>query len=68
MFAVGRAQELLLLLETYWTRMKLTAPIYFSTGMVEKANLYYKLFTAWTSQHVQDQAGGSNCASRSPRG
>ena len=27
--------------------------------MVEKANLYFKLFAAWTSQHVQQQATAS---------
>lgn len=54
--AVGRAQELLLLLENYWERMGLLVPIYFSAGMVEKANLYFKLFASWTSQQVQHQA------------
>ena len=33
-FAVGRAQELLLLLDAYWERMGLTVPIYFATAMV----------------------------------
>jgi integrator complex subunit 11 len=54
--AVGRAQELLLLLESYWERMQLKAPIYFSEGMVQRANLYYKLFNSWTSSHVQHTA------------
>ena len=31
-FALGRAQELCVLLETYWRRMGLTVPINFSTG------------------------------------
>ena len=31
-FAVGRAQELCILIETYWERMGLTVPIYFSAG------------------------------------
>lgn len=53
--AIGRAQELLLLLESYWERMALEVPIYFSAGMVEKANLYFKLFASWTSSHVQQQ-------------
>ncbi|RMX43723.1 hypothetical protein pdam_00006394 [Pocillopora damicornis] len=35
-FALGRAQELCILLETYWDRMNLKAPIYFSTGLTEK--------------------------------
>lgn len=35
-FALGRAQELCLLLDSYWERMNLNAPIYFSAGMAEK--------------------------------
>ncbi|KAI3389002.1 hypothetical protein SNEBB_006655 [Seison nebaliae] len=53
-FALGRAQELCILLESYWERMKLTYPIYFSTGLISKANLYYKLFILWTSQKIKE--------------
>lgn len=53
-FALGRAQELCILLETYWERVNLTAPIYFSAGMVEKANYYYQLFIQWTNQKIKD--------------
>jgi integrator complex subunit 11 len=35
-FALGRAQELCILLETYWDRMNLKVPIYFSLGLTEK--------------------------------
>lgn len=35
-FALGRAQELCILLETYWDRMNLKVPIYFSAGLTEK--------------------------------
>ncbi|XP_071116237.1 integrator complex subunit 11-like [Haliotis cracherodii] len=52
-FALGRAQELCILLETYWDRMNLKAPIYFSLGLTEKANHYYKLFITWTSQKIK---------------
>ena len=31
-FALGRAQELCILLEMYWERMNLSVPIYFSMG------------------------------------
>eukprot|EP01062_Namystynia_karyoxenos_P063551 TRINITY_DN56350_c0_g1_i1.p1 TRINITY_DN56350_c0_g1~~TRINITY_DN56350_c0_g1_i1.p1 ORF type:complete len:746 (+),score=229.55 TRINITY_DN56350_c0_g1_i1:67-2238(+) len=55
-FALGRAQELLILLETYWARMGLTVPIYFSPGMVRRANEYYRLFVAWTNEAVQGEA------------
>ena len=32
-FALGRAQELCILLESYWDRMKLDVPIYFTAGL-----------------------------------
>uniref|UniRef100_A0A2K6BKV5 Integrator complex subunit 11 n=1 Tax=Macaca nemestrina TaxID=9545 RepID=A0A2K6BKV5_MACNE len=52
-FALGRAQELCILLETFWERMNLKVPIYFSTGLTEKANHYYKLFIPWTNQKIR---------------
>jgi integrator complex subunit 11 len=52
-FALGRAQELCILLETYWERMQLQYPIYFSLGLTEKANNYYQLFITWTSQKIK---------------
>ncbi|VEL20603.1 unnamed protein product [Protopolystoma xenopodis] len=39
-FALGRAQELCILLESYWERMSLSVPIYVSTGMAEKVFLF----------------------------
>lgn len=53
-FALGRAQELCILLESYWDRMNLKAPIYFSTGLTEKATSYYKLFITWTNQKIKN--------------
>ncbi len=54
MFALGRAQELCILLDTYWERMNLGhIPIYFSAGMTEKANFYYKIFINWTNQKIK---------------
>eukprot|EP00039_Didymoeca_costata_P001686 m.54297 g.54297 ORF g.54297 m.54297 type:complete len:615 (+) comp10915_c0_seq2:178-2022(+) len=52
-FALGRAQELCILLETYWERNNLNVPIYFSAGLTEKANHYYKLFISWTNQKIK---------------
>lgn len=52
-FALGRAQELCILLETYWERMNLTVPIYFSAGLTEKATNYYKLFIHWTNEKIK---------------
>jgi integrator complex subunit 11 len=53
-FALGRAQELLILIESYWQRMAdLSAiPVYFSAGMTERANEYYKLFLQWTNSFI----------------
>ncbi|KRX62890.1 Integrator complex subunit 11, partial [Trichinella sp. T9] len=52
-FALGRAQELCILLESYWERMNLSIPIYVSKGMAEKAVDYYKLFVTWTSEKIK---------------
>lgn len=52
-FALGRAQELCILLETYWERMNLKVPIYFAVGLTEKANNYYKMFITWTNQKIK---------------
>lgn len=53
-FALGRAQELCILLESYWDRMKLEVPIYFTAGLAEKATNFYKLFVNWTNQKIKD--------------
>ncbi|KAJ2157919.1 Integrator complex subunit 11 [Coemansia sp. RSA 552] len=53
-FALGRAQELCILIESYWERMGLTVPVYFSAGLTEKANRYYKLFINWTNQKIKE--------------
>ncbi|KAI3502528.1 hypothetical protein L1887_30649 [Cichorium endivia] len=53
-FALGRAQELCILLDDYWERMNLKVPIYFSAGLTIQANLYYKVLINWTSQKVKD--------------
>ena len=52
-FALGRAQELCILLETYWERMNLRVPIFFSMGLTEKANNYYKMFITWTNEKIR---------------
>lgn len=53
-FALGRVQELCILLESYWERMNLKYPIYFSAGLVQKANYYYQLFVNWTNQKIKN--------------
>ncbi|XP_031278878.1 cleavage and polyadenylation specificity factor subunit 3-II [Pistacia vera] len=53
-FALGRAQELCILLDDYWERMNLRVPIYFSAGLTIQANMYYKMLISWTSQKVKE--------------
>jgi integrator complex subunit 11 len=53
-FALGRAQELCILLDTYWRRTKSEIPIYFAGPLAEKANYYYKIFTNWTNQKIKN--------------
>ncbi|KAL9256140.1 Cleavage and polyadenylation specificity factor subunit 3-II-like protein [Drosera capensis] len=52
--ALGRAQELCILLEDYWERTNLKIPIYLSAGLTVQANLYYKMLINWTSQKVKE--------------
>lgn len=52
-FALGRAQELCILLDTYWERMDLKVPVFFAAGLTEKANNYYKMFITWTNQKIK---------------
>ncbi|KAL8453228.1 hypothetical protein Emag_001960 [Eimeria magna] len=59
-FAVGRAQELCMLLNAYWQRMQLQYPIYFGGGMTEKANKYYKLYVQWTGSDLAHRFNGTS--------
>ncbi|KAI9103139.1 beta-lactamase-like protein, partial [Phlyctochytrium arcticum] len=55
-FALGRAQELCILVESYWERMedlRGKVPVYFSAGLTERANEYYKLFINWTNETIK---------------
>lgn len=52
-FALGRAQEICLILEAYWDRMGLDFPIYFAGGMTEKANEIYKRFINYTNESIR---------------
>ncbi|KAJ3677431.1 hypothetical protein LUZ60_003155 [Juncus effusus] len=53
-FALGRAQELCILLDDYWERMNLNIPIYFSSGLTKQANMYYQMLIGWTSKKIKD--------------
>ncbi|KAF5750108.1 Cleavage and polyadenylation specificity factor 73 kDa subunit-II [Tripterygium wilfordii] len=59
-FALGRAQELCMLLDDYWERMNLKVPIYFSAGLTIQANMYYKILIGWTSQKVKETYAARN--------
>lgn len=50
-FAVGRAQEVCLLLNTYWEQTGLggRVPIFFAQGLAEQATAFYKVFSNWTN-------------------
>ncbi|KAJ3291332.1 Integrator complex subunit 11 [Borealophlyctis nickersoniae] len=52
-FALGRAQELCILIESHWERMDLKVPVFFSAGLTSKANEYYKLFISWTNEKIK---------------
>ena len=52
-FALGRAQELCILIDNYWKRTNNKAPIYFIGPMAQKVNFYYKLFQNWMNPAVK---------------
>ncbi|XP_063678812.1 integrator complex subunit 11-like [Bolinopsis microptera] len=52
-FALGRAQELCILVEEFWERMNLKVPVFFCHGLTEKATNYYKLFITWTNEKIK---------------
>ncbi|CAD5216898.1 unnamed protein product [Bursaphelenchus xylophilus] len=52
-FALGRVQELCILLESYWERLGLKVPIYCSAGLADRATKYYRLFIGWTNEKIK---------------
>jgi cleavage and polyadenylation specificity factor subunit 3 len=60
-FALGRAQELVLLLEEYWQRNPdlQKVPIYYCTPMANKCLRIFETYTALCSERVQEEA--NNC-------
>ncbi|KAJ3213782.1 Integrator complex subunit 11 [Dinochytrium kinnereticum] len=52
-FALGRAQELCILIDNYWDRMTLKCPIYYSAGLTERANDLYRLYINWTNEKIK---------------
>ncbi|KAF9764328.1 Integrator complex subunit 11 [Nosema granulosis] len=60
-FALGRAQELCLLLDSYWERIQLDKiPIYFSGGLTEKANQIYKKYIDYTNDTIRKNVNDRN--------
>eukprot|EP00897_Mesotaenium_endlicherianum_P000133 jgi/Mesen1/1011/ME000121S00093 len=59
-FALGRAQELAILLDEYWERFRLSFPIYFSAGLTAQANVYYKMLLGWTNESVRASFAARN--------
>ena len=59
-FALGRAQELCILIEQYWERLGLKVPVYFSSGLIQRANEYYKLHISWTNERIKESFTSKN--------
>jgi integrator complex subunit 11 len=59
-FALGRAQEICLVLESYWERMGLETPVYFAGGLTEKANEIYKRFINYTNDTIREKIINKN--------
>lgn len=59
-FALGRAQELCILIDSYWERMNMSIPIYSSSGLTDKANSIYKLFINYTNEAIKEKALRTN--------
>ena len=57
-FALGRVQELCLMVESYWDRQNLGhIPVYFSAGMAGKANDIYRQNTTHMNEFVRERTG-----------
>ncbi|KAI8068722.1 beta-lactamase-like protein [Gongronella butleri] len=52
--AMGRAQELCMLVDMYWERKDLTWPVYFADSLPSRVNHYYQLFSSWTSENIRE--------------
>ena len=64
-FALGRVQELCILIDAYWTRAGLSdIPVYFTGGMAEMATKYYKNWIEWTNESIQMASLGADGQSR----
>eukprot|EP00396_MALV-II-16_sp_LP-1_P000047 gene47-24_t len=57
-FALGRAQELVLMLEEYWNQNPelQSVPIYYNSPLATKCSRIFETYTALCSRNVQEQA------------
>jgi integrator complex subunit 11 len=52
-FALGRAQELCIMLEAYWAKHDMKVPIYFQGGITQTANEIYKKYPEYMNEYIQ---------------
>lgn len=54
-FALGRAQELCILIDSFFDQTGLGAkvPVYFAGGITSAGNEYFKLFIQWTNEKIK---------------
>ena len=58
-FALGRAQELCMLVDAYWSRnadLSQNVPVFMSAGLAEKATEIYQRHLDWTNESTQRSA------------
>jgi integrator complex subunit 11 len=52
-FALGRAQELCILLDDAWERLGFTTPVLFSAGLASRVTDAYAMLSSWASARVK---------------
>ncbi len=64
--AFGAAQEMQLLIDDVCARHGADCPVYFSPGLVAKANLFHRLFSSWMGGAAADGADAAAVPRRAP--
>ena len=61
-FALGRAQELLLILDEYWQKNPElhNVPIYYASALAKKCMMVYQTYTNMMNARIREQAKTSN--------
>ena len=52
-FALGRAQELMILIDNLWSKTGWQVPVFYSGGLVDRVQFYYRLFLPWTNENLK---------------